>query len=172
LTLGRSNEQIACLVISLFPFFPANANDNRYHLQALRQLYAMAAEPRSLVTIDANSGLPVFVPVKVTTTLITKPSSSSLDGSYFNKAKEVRWNRGGGGGGGSEGCENAIECTELVAPCLLSIDLKRIIRIQINSDRYHKLDLWPKKYASHARALETLRLIVKRKEGCVPVHAL
>lgn len=119
LTLGRSNEQLASLIISLFPFFPANANDNRYHLQALRQLYAMAAEPRSLVAVDANSGMPVFIPIKVTTT--TNTSSVSQDDELKTTAPLIDL--------------STCECSELVAPCLLSIDLKRIVRVQINSER-------------------------------------
>lgn len=31
-TLGRSPFAIACLICSLFPVFPRDINDNRYHL--------------------------------------------------------------------------------------------------------------------------------------------
>lgn len=119
LTLGRSNEQIASLIIALFPFFPSNPSDNRYHLQALRQLYAMAAEPRSLVAVDANTGMPVFIPLKITTT--NQPVTKGSD----RNAKDA-WSID----------PSSCECSELVAPCLLSMDLKRIVRVQINSDRF------------------------------------
>ena len=33
LTLGRSNEAIAALVMSIFPRFPNSSQDNQYHLQ-------------------------------------------------------------------------------------------------------------------------------------------
>lgn len=38
----------------------------RYHLQALRHLYVLAAEPRVLVTIDSDTGKACSVPVRVT----------------------------------------------------------------------------------------------------------
>jgi anaphase-promoting complex subunit 1 len=46
LTLGRRPEQLACLVAAVFPRFPAHAHDNQYHLQPLRHLFVLAAEPR------------------------------------------------------------------------------------------------------------------------------
>ena len=39
----------------------------RYHLQALRHLYVLAAERRVLVTVDSDSGRTCSVPVRVTT---------------------------------------------------------------------------------------------------------
>ena len=53
--MGRHNRAIAALVCSLYPVFPASSNDNRGHLQALRHLYVMAAEPRVLVARDART---------------------------------------------------------------------------------------------------------------------
>uniref|UniRef100_K3WQA7 Anaphase-promoting complex subunit 1 beta-sandwich domain-containing protein n=1 Tax=Globisporangium ultimum (strain ATCC 200006 / CBS 805.95 / DAOM BR144) TaxID=431595 RepID=K3WQA7_GLOUD len=56
-TVSRSKEAIASLVISLFPMFPMDTADNKYHLQAFRHLYVLAVDTsRLLETIDVNSG--------------------------------------------------------------------------------------------------------------------
>ncbi|CAL4136333.1 unnamed protein product [Meganyctiphanes norvegica] len=55
-SLSTSNMAIAALLIACFPKFPTHSNDNRYHLQALRHLYVLAAEPRLLVPVDVDSG--------------------------------------------------------------------------------------------------------------------
>lgn len=44
LTLGTSKATLATLVASIFPRFPLTPTDNRYHLQAFRHLYVLAAE--------------------------------------------------------------------------------------------------------------------------------
>lgn len=132
LTFGRSNDQIASLLISLFPFFPCNPNDNRYHLQALRQLYVMATEARSLVTLDAATGQPVFCPIKVTTEkkvvcAATRPNVSEVDS--FDKTADS-FNSGSGFQG-----DVLIESRDIVAPCLLTSDRESIVRVQITSER-------------------------------------
>ncbi|MPC33172.1 Anaphase-promoting complex subunit 1 [Portunus trituberculatus] len=55
-SLSTSNMAIAALLIACFPKFPTHSNDNRYHLQALRHLYVLAAEPRLLMPIDVDTG--------------------------------------------------------------------------------------------------------------------
>ncbi|XP_069957197.1 anaphase-promoting complex subunit 1 isoform X2 [Cherax quadricarinatus] len=55
-SLGTSNMAIAALLIACFPKFPTHSNDNRYHLQALRHLYVLAAEPRLLMPVDVDTG--------------------------------------------------------------------------------------------------------------------
>ena len=49
LSLGTSPQAIAALICACYPKFPTHSNDNRYHLQALRHLYILAAEPRLLI---------------------------------------------------------------------------------------------------------------------------
>ncbi|EDV29831.1 uncharacterized protein TRIADDRAFT_52656 [Trichoplax adhaerens] len=65
-TLNTTNESVAYLVASLYPYFPANSCDNKYHLQALRHLYALASQPRIMVTRNIDDGDPVYVPISVT----------------------------------------------------------------------------------------------------------
>jgi anaphase-promoting complex subunit 1 len=64
-TLGRSPEDIAALVLALFPRFPLTTSDNQHHLQALRHCYALAVVKRDIRAIDADTGDIVSVPLEV-----------------------------------------------------------------------------------------------------------
>lgn len=64
-TLGRSPEDIAVLIMSFYPRFPVTTSDNQYHLQALRNLYALAVQRKDVRAIDVDSGENVFVPIQV-----------------------------------------------------------------------------------------------------------
>ena len=64
-SLRRDPVSAACLLLSIAPRFPMRTIDHQYHLQALRHLYVLAAEPRALHTIDVDSGLTVSVNVRV-----------------------------------------------------------------------------------------------------------
>ncbi|KAB7494829.1 Anaphase-promoting complex subunit 1 [Armadillidium nasatum] len=55
-SLGTSNIALASLIVSCFPKFPTHSNDNRYHLQAFRHLYVLAAEPRLFLPVDVDTG--------------------------------------------------------------------------------------------------------------------
>ena len=90
-TLSNSPSAIAVLIISLFPKFPIHSNDNRYnytynkikidcnlvkfnnflvicryHLQALRHLYVLAAEPRLLLPRDIDNTQYCYASVSLT----------------------------------------------------------------------------------------------------------
>lgn len=56
-TFGSSNLAVACLLIAFYPMFPADALDNRNHLQAFRHLWVLAVEGRCLVARDAETGV-------------------------------------------------------------------------------------------------------------------
>lgn len=60
-TISTAPEAIAALVCALFPKFPIHSNDNRYHLQAFRHLYALAVEPRLIIPRDIATGQLVYV---------------------------------------------------------------------------------------------------------------
>ncbi|XP_077996954.1 anaphase-promoting complex subunit 1-like [Glandiceps talaboti] len=64
-TLSTSNTAIAALVCALFPRFPIHSNDNRYHLQALRHLYVLAAEPRLILPRDVDTNKPCYARLEV-----------------------------------------------------------------------------------------------------------
>ncbi|XP_072103052.1 anaphase-promoting complex subunit 1 isoform X1 [Mobula birostris] len=65
-SMCTSNSAIAALLCALYPRFPAHSTDNRYHLQALRHLYVLAAEPRLLVPVDVDTNTPCYALIKVT----------------------------------------------------------------------------------------------------------
>uniref|UniRef100_A0A8C4LC57 Anaphase-promoting complex subunit 1 n=1 Tax=Equus asinus asinus TaxID=83772 RepID=A0A8C4LC57_EQUAS len=65
-SLSTSNSSIAALLCALYPHFPAHGTDNRYHLQALRHLYVLAAEPRLLVPVDVDTNMPCYALLEVT----------------------------------------------------------------------------------------------------------
>lgn len=54
-TFGREDLHIAALLLSVYPHFPTNPDDNRYHLQAFRHFYAMAIVPNLFHAIDIDS---------------------------------------------------------------------------------------------------------------------
>ncbi|TPX17843.1 uncharacterized protein E0L32_002944 [Thyridium curvatum] len=65
-TFGTSNLAIAALLISFYPLFPADVQDNRSHLQAFRHFWVLATDPRCLVTKDMTTGQPISVPIMIT----------------------------------------------------------------------------------------------------------
>ena len=60
-TLSTRPEAIAAMICAFFPKFPITSNDNRYHLQAFRHLYVLAAEPRLVIPRDIATGKYVYV---------------------------------------------------------------------------------------------------------------
>ena len=64
-TIGRSAEDIAALVAAFFPRFPMDSTDNKYHLQALRHMYALAVRQRHVQAFDVDSEEGVSVLVEV-----------------------------------------------------------------------------------------------------------
>lgn len=93
-TFSTGNSAVAALLITMYPRFPRDPNDNRCHLQvynllqniithnnyishlnkylfhisqAFRHLYVIATESRMLQTIDVDTGLTVYAPLQITT---------------------------------------------------------------------------------------------------------
>ncbi|GMI26641.1 hypothetical protein TeGR_g303, partial [Tetraparma gracilis] len=62
-TLGRSNSDVAALLVSFFPRWPISTTDNCMSLQALRHLYVLAVKEKAVECVDVDSGVPVFVPI-------------------------------------------------------------------------------------------------------------
>eukprot|EP00002_Diphylleia_rotans_P002367 TRINITY_DN11506_c0_g1_i1.p1 TRINITY_DN11506_c0_g1~~TRINITY_DN11506_c0_g1_i1.p1 ORF type:complete len:1753 (-),score=276.58 TRINITY_DN11506_c0_g1_i1:480-5738(-) len=54
-SLSTSNIAVASLLCSMYPYFPTEILDNQYHLQALRHMYVLAVENRSLQLRDADN---------------------------------------------------------------------------------------------------------------------
>lgn len=87
---------VASLLCAVFPCFPGNSLDCRYHLQALRHLYVLAARPGVLVTRDMATGQARCVPleVKVQGRGVREMVTPCLVQDW-DKLEEVRW-RGDG----------------------------------------------------------------------------
>ncbi|XP_060071238.1 anaphase-promoting complex subunit 1-like isoform X2 [Ylistrum balloti] len=64
-SLKTTADSIAVMLCAFYPKFPIHSNDNRYHLQALRHLYVMAADPRLVLPRDVDTGHPCYVPMEV-----------------------------------------------------------------------------------------------------------
>ncbi|XP_053374220.1 anaphase-promoting complex subunit 1-like [Mercenaria mercenaria] len=64
-TLSTKDEAIAVMLCAFFPKFPTHSNDNRYHLQAFRHLYVLAAELRTMLPRDVDTGFPCYVPIEI-----------------------------------------------------------------------------------------------------------
>lgn len=77
-SLSTSPESIGALVCALYPIYPNHSSDNRYHLQALRHLYVLAAEPRLLIPRDIQSNKPVYALITVKQKLTTIEGKVSL----------------------------------------------------------------------------------------------
>ncbi|XP_040574760.1 LOW QUALITY PROTEIN: anaphase-promoting complex subunit 1 [Lepeophtheirus salmonis] len=65
-TLSTKPEAVAAMLCAFFPKFPTHSNDNRYHLQALRHLYVLAAEPRLIVPTDVETNSLSFCHIEIT----------------------------------------------------------------------------------------------------------
>lgn len=64
-TLGREPADIAALLMAFYPRFPSTTSDNQYHLQAMRNLYALAVKHREVKAVDVDTGKGVFVPIEL-----------------------------------------------------------------------------------------------------------
>ncbi|EPY51073.1 anaphase-promoting complex subunit Apc1 [Schizosaccharomyces cryophilus OY26] len=64
-SLSHSNLAIAALLISLYPQFAKNTQDNHLHLQALRNLWALAVEERCFIPRDQDTKKPCVIPMKI-----------------------------------------------------------------------------------------------------------
>ena len=118
-TLHTSNEAIAALVASLYPRFPLNTRDNRYHLQAFRHLYVLAVEPRFIETRDVDTNEPVYVPLKLT---LRKRAARADVADMMDTAAEA---------------DDDLMVLRRVSPCLLP-EISRLVRVEVETPRY-----WP-----------------------------
>ena len=185
--MGRQPLQLACLAMATWPRWPRHPGDHQHHLQPLRHLYVLAAEPRSLKALDADTGLPVFVPVTVTLDTSAQGSKHRDDNSSSDSNSRSNGDHQMDDDNSAKMMPAAVTgephssappppppssgamtmAIPLVAPCLMAHDLSRVVKLEVNSPRYFSLCLWPQEFGSHAAALQSLTLYVKRKHGCV-----
>ncbi|KAI9032149.1 hypothetical protein DFJ74DRAFT_601859, partial [Hyaloraphidium curvatum] len=106
-TLGTSDIAIAALFCCLYPKFPTHVSDNRAHLQAMRHLWVLAAEPRCLVTRDVETREVCQMPVTIA---VKAPAE--------------------------KGMPSRVENLQLVTPCLFP-EWDRLVSVSIESPRYY-----------------------------------
>ncbi|EGD73279.1 hypothetical protein PTSG_12238 [Salpingoeca rosetta] len=166
MTLSRSNEAIAALLMAFFPKFPLHTADNQYHLQALRHLHAMAAVPRMLAAKEVGSKALVHVPVVVK--IAHDADDDGDDGSSANPSRRGVGAKANDAGGGSGG----VSTLHLVTPCLLPTSLDRIISIETVGHRYFQNTIRPMTNGLQRRVLmRHMTLHVKLRPGRVPYRA-
>jgi len=156
-TFNTSDRAVACLVCALYPIFPSRSDDHVHHLQALRHLWVLAAEPRCLIARDVDrKGQLIFLPVKLK--IQEQPSGSSTPSNSVDR--EVQMNT-----------EPPIPNQEklktklLTAPTLVP-EMAVIQRVKVESPRYwpFTLDLATNSYHRNYFS-KSLSLWVKRKVG-------
>lgn len=145
-SLRTSPEAVGALVCALYPVYPSHSSDNRYHLQALRHLYVLAAEPRLLIPRDIETGRPVYVNIMVRLRALAtqlasrqqqqqqsfdKPSTSAQAAASASAAERVKVN--------NDRVNNPREIT-LRAPCLLP-ELDLIDSVHVVDERYWKIEI-------------------------------
>ncbi|XP_043916095.1 anaphase-promoting complex subunit 1 [Protopterus annectens] len=64
-SLSTSNSAIAALLCALYPHFPVNSTDNRYHFQGVRNLSVVASDPRLLAPVSVDWHLACFLPLEM-----------------------------------------------------------------------------------------------------------
>jgi anaphase-promoting complex subunit 1 len=120
-TVGRSPADVAALVAAFFPRFPMNTTDNKYHLQALRHIYALAVQQRHVQAFDVDSKEGISVLVEVSLSLcITLSLKMCGTHPYFQAQSQ----------------ESREKATLLTTPNLLTnVDSKRV-SLAVKSDIY------------------------------------
>jgi len=143
LTFSTSKEAVAALLVALYPRVPQTPADNRFHLQAFRHLYVLAAEPRCITAIDVDTRLPVYVPLKIVLREEQQPQ---------------------GGLTGAGGCPPLATTLAWTAPCLLP-ERDAVCEVSTATARY-----WPQ--SLKGRQLDDVyrhrTLFVKRKASALP----
>ncbi|UZJ54225.1 hypothetical protein CBS101457_003545 [Exobasidium rhododendri] len=64
-TLSTSDSAVAALLLSFYPRFPIDAQDNRCHLQAYRHFWLLAVEARLLSVEDVKGGESSQMPIEM-----------------------------------------------------------------------------------------------------------
>ncbi|ESL08692.1 cyclosome subunit [Trypanosoma rangeli SC58] len=127
LTLSHSLSSVAALVMSFYPLWPDTSSDNKFHLQALRQLYCLAVVPRVIETIDVLTNQSVSVPIRV---IVHRGRLGQTEPSSV--VKEL-WTPL------PKGKEN--QAVRMVTPCLLP-DPSTVTQIEIRSAQHHSLTIY------------------------------
>ncbi|POV99511.1 hypothetical protein PSTT_13741 [Puccinia striiformis] len=157
-TFNTSNRAVACLVCALYPIFPSRSDDHVHHLQALRHLWVLAAEPRCLIARDVDrKGELIFLPVKLK--IQDEPSGSCIPLNSVDRETQMM-----SGQSAIPGREK-LKTKYLTAPTLVP-EMSVIQSVKVESPRYWPfiLDLATNSYHRNYFS-KSLSLWVKRKVG-------
>lgn len=92
--------------------YPAAADDNQYHLQALRHLYVLAVQRRGVDAVDVDTGESVFVPISVA--VAADPNNDNAAGGRNDGCGGENDDDGDGDRGSQEGTEAEAEAGRAV----------------------------------------------------------
>jgi anaphase-promoting complex subunit 1 len=134
-TLNTTNESIAALLCAVFPIWPHNSRDNRYHLQVMRHFYVLAAVPRRVEVYDVESGRPLYVPMAIHLNPRVTPPHYALEQEegglqHFRDTDDKT----------SNNFPQNSTVIRLIAPSLLP-PLQWIAKIEISSPRYWSITI-------------------------------
>ncbi len=153
-TICRSNEAIAALLVSLYPFFPTNTTDNRYHMQALRHLYVLAMDPRCLEVVDVDTNQAVPAPLVL-----------ELKRPFFSLANHQHPHPHPHNNNNNNSQQPMNSSLTLSAPCMLP-EIESIRKITLDDPRYFPVTLNLDTFPQHLETLRAFKCIfVKRKKG-------
>lgn len=137
-TLASSDVAIASILISFFPLYPINAQDNRADLQAYRHFWILAVESRLLSVKDVQSSETSRTPIDIL-----------LTGSKKNQSVEE------------------VQLSSTSTPCVLP-EMQQIDTIRIASDRYLQTAIDVKSNKKHRRALlESQTMFAMKRLACL-----
>lgn len=141
-TLSTSNMAIAAMISAYYPRFPKSSDDNRAHLQAVRHFWALAVEPRCLVTRDFESKEACNIPLTI----------EVLEEQHTDHGEAV----------------TRIVSRKVESPFMMP-EFSHIVSIKVDSPRYWPLVLDIARNPLHAQSLLRTRTIyVRRKTGHLP----
>ena len=161
-TIGRSPEDIAAIVTSFFPRFPMDSTDNKYHLQALRHMYVLAARQRYVEAfdIDTDERVSVLVQVSAAFSSLVQHLAKSLQ-NYTNEliviyklSAKARFN------------DSNIQPIKLTTPNLLRNTDSKVVEMVVQSETY-----FPSSLSVHSTSARGVSIYVKKRpaifdEGC------
>ncbi|KAG2233621.1 hypothetical protein INT48_001874 [Thamnidium elegans] len=136
-TLTTTNEAVAGLLCSFYPFYPTTTEDNQYHPQAFRHLWVLAADSRWLMPFDVDNKKPCRVPMQLE---IYEDDGAT---AAQRKVRQVR-----------------IEAPTVVP------DYKLIKSIQLDGDRYWPLNIQMGQGEYQDSIIKSGLIYVKRRKGC------
>ncbi|KAG5472794.1 hypothetical protein LSCM4_02117 [Leishmania orientalis] len=131
LTLNNDITAVAALLVAFYPVWPKDAEDNTYHLQALRHLYGLAVVPRIMEAVDAVSHQPVSVPVRVV--LRKRAFAETMEG-----AEPQQLTSGASGCAAVEHADEAEQVIHTITPCLYP-PVEMIERVEVRGTQYYPL---------------------------------